>query len=137
MDRNTVYFSAYDHYVYALDAISGRLIWRIAASQPTRPYLIRGNLIVASGRDFLVLRPEDGRIMQRLSSRSKILRCYVADDRMLFVTSKPGIYELDPGTPSIHPVIEPRFALFKWVWRDSILVASDQQYGIYGFQVPK
>lgn len=135
--RNTVYFSAYDDYVYALDAISGRLIWRIAASRPTRPYLIGGNLIVASGQDFLVLRPVDGRIMQRLSPRSIILRCYAANDRMLFVTSKPGIYELDPRTPAIRPMIEPRFALFKWAWKDSILVASDQQYGIYGFKVPK
>lgn len=137
INRNTVYFSGYDNYVHALDAISGRLIWRTAASQPTRPYLVRGSLIVASGRDFLVLRPEDGRIMQRLSPRSKILRCYVANDRLLFVTSKPGIYELDPGTPSIHPVIEPRFSIFKWAWQDSILVASDQLYGIYGFHAPK
>jgi outer membrane protein assembly factor BamB len=130
--RNVVYFTAHDHFVYALDVPTGRLIWRFQATYPTELLMIRNELVFGSKSDLLVLDPQNGKELRRIKTDRNIDRVFSWGDHCIAVSRK--MLDIDPKSGEIKTLIQARKPLFKIAFPDGMFVVSDDFNRIYGYK---
>lgn len=136
VNKNVVYFSAYDHSVYALDAVSGTRLWEFTASEPGRVFLIQNHLILPDQKALIVLRAADGSPVHRIVPDAKILRCFQQNSSMILSTARGKIYELNPQEQQLKLLFQSPFPLYNFSSTHEIMVGADERFGIHGFQIP-
>lgn len=135
VNKNVVYFSAYDHSVYALDAVSGTKLWEFTTTEPGRVFLIQDQLIFPAQEALIALRAGDGSLMHRFIPPAKILRCLQQNNSLILSTKNGNIYELDPQRQRMNLLFQSPFALYNLALSHEILIGTDETYGIHGFQI--
>lgn len=134
--RNIVYFSAYDHYVYALDAGSGKLIWQHEADEPGRPFLIKEMILFAIKDHFDALNRNDGKFLRRFIVRETILQPYQYYDSLIFSVRSGKVFQLDPTRNTLNQLVQFRLPLFKTSIANGMLLGTDELHGIHAFRLP-
>jgi outer membrane protein assembly factor BamB len=100
--RNIVYVPTHGHFLYALDAPSGRLLWRFEAVYPTSAVLTEDFAVFASSTLVYVVRLQDGNLLRKIEMEKTILNVRPASNGCLVVTDQA--YRLDPSTGSISVI---------------------------------
>jgi outer membrane protein assembly factor BamB len=139
--KNLVFFAAYDHFVYALEAQTGKLVWRHPAVRPSNLVLLRNDksnesspaieLVFASGNDLVYLSPESGNVI-RVVKFGKIISRLYAENSDLYVVSS-DVYRIKSGDAIPLIVINSPNPVFKLTFAAGMTLALDDLYSIYGY----
>ena len=132
VDQNTVYFPAYDGFVYALEIPSGRMRWHSPVKLPTNVIIQNRQLIVGSGNQLLVLSAQSGQLIRRVLVKKPIARLYASGNDCLIVSG--DVYRIDPISGRIEVLIRSSKPIFKIAITPKILIASDELFSISGFR---
>jgi eukaryotic-like serine/threonine-protein kinase len=133
--KNDVYFTAHDHYIYALDIPTGKLKWRFRADsdQPTELVRVENELLVGS-KDFLeILDPQTGKRIRRIKTPRIVDRLYSWNNKCVFVST--DVYIVDPKTGDIKVLIPGKGPYFKIAFGKQRFVVSDENTGVYGYSI--
>jgi len=131
--KNDLYFTAHDHYIYALDVPTGKLKWRFRADsdQPTELVRVNNELLVGSN-DFLeILDPQTGNRIRRIKTPRIVDRLYSWNNKCVFVST--DVYIVDPKTGDIKVLIPRNGPYFKIAFGEQHFVVTDENTGVYGY----
>jgi outer membrane protein assembly factor BamB len=129
---NNVYFPSHDHFVYALEIPSGRLIWRFPATQPSNLVAMKDEILFASGKDLIAISAYSGKLIRRLPFQKVIDRVYVNPPNLLLVSH--DIYEVSPDFSTVSVRFRGPKPFFKLSFAEGMILASDDLYSIYGYE---
>lgn len=131
VNRSTIFVPAYDHYVYALDAQTGKLLWRHAAVRPSNIVLYKGEIVFASDKDLVYVSATSGRTMRRLRFGKLISRLYVQESQLYAVSG--AVYLVNSSDSTTSVIIQNPNPLFKLSFGPGMILAVDRLYSIYGY----
>ena len=138
--RNVVFFGSYDHFVYALEVQTGKLIWRHPAVRPSNLVILSlkrkdsapsAELVFASGTNLVYVSPESGKVI-RVSKFGKIISRLYANGSDLYVVSN-NVYRINPEGTGTSLVIDAPHPIFKLTFATGMILALDDLYSIYGY----
>ena len=132
---NSVFFPCYDHFVYAVEIPTGRLLWRFPASQPSNLIVRNKEIVFASGTDLVYVSPNSGKLLRKVKFGRTISRIY-ADETSLFFLSR-DVYRVKPVNAAISVVIRGPQPIYKLSFGVGMILASDDLYSIYGYGMRK
>jgi len=132
LQKNRIFVSTDNRYVYAFDAPSGKFLWRFKAEDPTNLIVIRNELVFGSGSSLFVLRPEDGSLLRKLEVPKRVSRIYASGLHCLVIADR--VYEVDPSGGHFSamelPAVE---APFKLAFSSTALIVTNQLYSVFAF----
>ncbi len=131
--KNTVYFTAHDHFVYALDLQTGRLKWRFRADHPdpTEMILIGNEILFGSADAIEVLDPQTGKRIRQIKAQRIVERIYPLNDKVVMVSK--NIYKIEPKSGAIEKLILDKGPFFKIAFTPDRYIVSDELSSIYGY----
>jgi outer membrane protein assembly factor BamB len=139
--KNLVFFPAYDNFVYAVQAQTGKLVWRHPANRPSNLVLVKKEksneadrgikLVFASGKDLIYLAPESGNVI-RIVKFGKIITRLYAQESDLYVVAN-DVYKIKAADPKTSIVINPPSPVYKLTFATGVILALDDLYSIYGY----
>lgn len=136
LHKNTVFFTAYDHFVYAMNAESGNLLWRFPSTQPLGLLLEGDTLYFASGQELVALNPDSGLPIRKFSAGIRISRTYAWKNHILLVGPQGKVYDLNPDSGTVRLFIHTQSPVFKIAFSQDKMIISDQTYSVLAFQIP-
>lgn len=129
--NNSAFFSCYDHFVYAVEIPTGKLLWRFPASQPSNLTILNKEIVFASGTDLVYVSPDSGKLLRRMTFGKTVSRIY-AEGSSLFVVSR-DVYRVKPIDATVSVAIRAPKPIFKLSFGVGMILASDDLYSIYGY----
>lgn len=130
--NNSVFFAAYDGYIYAMDIPTGRLLWRTLAKQPANVVLIENHLVTTSEKDLLTISPQDGGVQKRIPFQNWITRVFVDGRQCIAIARTLQSVDLASGEKS--KLIQLQNSIFKVAFLPDMLVVTDDANSVYGFR---
>ena len=129
--NNSVFFPCYDHFVYAVEIPTGRLLWRFPAVQPSNVVILNQEIIFASGTDLVSVSPDSGKLLRRMKFGKPVSRIY-SENSNLFVVAR-NVYRIRPVDATVSVAIQAPQPVFKLSFGVGMILASDELYSIYGY----
>jgi outer membrane protein assembly factor BamB len=129
--RNLVIVAAYDRFVYALDAQTGRQIWRHAADRPSNVVRLNDQIVFASGKNLLFLEAQSGRLIRTLKIGKTIDRLYTDQARLYMLSD--DVYTVNPANAKVSRLFQAEDSIFKLSFASGMIIAVDSLYSIYGY----
>jgi outer membrane protein assembly factor BamB len=132
---NNIYFPSHDHFVYALEIPSGKLLWRFSANQPSNLVLQNQEITFSSGQDLITISAFSGQLLRKRSFGKMIDRIYGFPPNFLILSG--DVYEVTPDFSRVSKLFHSGGQIFKLTTSEGMILASDDLYSIYGYEVPR
>ena len=134
--KDRLFVSAYDHYVYALQIQTGKLMWRFPANRPSNLVLLSRSpageaLVFASGTHLVLVSPTSGKQLRRLKFGKVISRIYSQKSDLYVIAD--NVYRVDPAKAKISVAIDAPNPIYKLSFATGMNLAIDDIYSIYGY----
>jgi outer membrane protein assembly factor BamB len=129
---NSVYFPAYDQFVYSLDIPSGRMQWRFPVEHPSNLIVTTDTIFFASTQDLVALSARSGKLIQKRASGKTIDRLYQDPSGLLIISS--NVYRIKFDFTDISLLFRGLQPIFKLNSSEGMILATDDLYSIYGYE---